>query len=254
MSLLFDSYNLAGLQLKNRIVMAPMTRARARNERPDDLTVDYYSQRAGAGLIVSEGAAVSQEGRGYLFNPSLYNEAQKDGWQKVTAGVHAANGLMFAQLWHVGRMSHVSLQPLGGSPVSSVAKGVMSSYDDPNSGAHNRAPDQFRSSRRRPAPRRHSATAGRPLAVEPADGGLAWMAEPQGARFPFPLRALRRGPQLRERMRTLATTAPIPYRKQNGGDYQISSMELKPGLETPGAVRFALHVAEPKTCLRCRED
>lgn len=117
MSILFESYDLAGLGLANRIVMAPMTRARALNDIPDDMTVEYYRQRAGAGLIISEGAPVSIEGRGYLFNPGLYNEAQAAGWRRVTDAVHAEGGRIFAQLWHVGRVSHVSLQPGGGAPV-----------------------------------------------------------------------------------------------------------------------------------------
>lgn len=121
MSLLFEPFNLAGLELPNRIVMAPMTRSRAVDEYPDDLTVLYYKQRAGAGLIISEGAPISREGCGYLFNPGLYTKEQAAGWSKVTTAVHEAGGRIFAQLWHVGRMSHTSLQPNGQLPVSSVA-------------------------------------------------------------------------------------------------------------------------------------
>ncbi|MDE1149815.1 MAG: alkene reductase [Azospirillaceae bacterium] len=117
MSLLFQPYDLAGLPLSNRVVMAPMTRARAPEDVPDDLTVLYYRQRAGAGLIVSEGAPVSIEGRGYLYNPGLYNARQAEGWRRVTDAVHAEGGKIFAQLWHVGRVSHTSLQPDGGAPV-----------------------------------------------------------------------------------------------------------------------------------------
>lgn len=134
MNLLFEPFDLAGLPLSNRVVMAPMTRARAQNDTPDDLTALYYQQRASAGLIISEGAPVSLEGRGFLFNPGLYTQAQADGWRKVTDAVHEAGGRIFAQLWHVGRMSHVSLQPDGGEPVSSVAVGVHHSqafaYDE----------------------------------------------------------------------------------------------------------------------------
>jgi 2,4-dienoyl-CoA reductase-like NADH-dependent reductase (Old Yellow Enzyme family) len=121
MTLIFEPYDLAGITLSNRIVMAPMTRARAFNDTPDDQTALYYAQRAGAGLIVSEGAPISREGQGYLFNPSLYSREQAEGWKKVTAAVHEKGGKIFAQLWHVGRVSHVSLQPDGGAPVSSTS-------------------------------------------------------------------------------------------------------------------------------------
>lgn len=121
MSNLFKPYDLAGTALTNRVVMAPMTRARARDDIPDEHTVLYYTQRASAGLIISEGAPISREGCGYLFNPGLYNDAQTQGWRRVTDAVHAKGGKIFAQLWHVGRVSHVSIQPDGGAPVSSVA-------------------------------------------------------------------------------------------------------------------------------------
>ncbi|UAK24022.1 alkene reductase [Sphingomonas nostoxanthinifaciens] len=121
MTKLFEPFDLAGLTLGNRIVMAPMTRARAADTVPDDMTVLYYSQRASAGLIISEGAPVSTEGCGYLFNPGLYTQAQAEGWRRVTDAVHAKGGRIFAQLWHVGRVSHVSLQEGGKAPVSSAA-------------------------------------------------------------------------------------------------------------------------------------
>jgi 2,4-dienoyl-CoA reductase-like NADH-dependent reductase (Old Yellow Enzyme family) len=122
MPTLFDPINLAGLRLPNRIVMAPMTRARARSGVPDAETALYYHQRASAGLIISEGIPVSQEGTGFLFVPGLYTDEQQAGWGGVTRAVHEAGGRIFAQLWHVGRMSHQSLQPHGGKPVSSVAR------------------------------------------------------------------------------------------------------------------------------------
>jgi 2,4-dienoyl-CoA reductase-like NADH-dependent reductase (Old Yellow Enzyme family) len=119
---LFTPYNLAGLDLANRIVMAPMTRARAANGVADVLTERYYSQRASAGLIVSEGIAVSQQGTGHLFTPGLYTDDQGVAWRRVTDAVHAAGGRIVAQLWHVGRNSHVSLQAAGGAPVGPVAR------------------------------------------------------------------------------------------------------------------------------------
>ncbi|MDF0545902.1 alkene reductase [Sphingobium sp. H39-3-25] len=133
MSALFEPTDLAGLPLANRVVMAPMTRARAESTIPDDMTVLYYSQRAGAGLIISEGAPVSIEGRGYLFNPGLYTEEQAAGWRRVTDAVHAKGGKIFAQLWHVGRVSHTTLQPGGRAPVSPSAtrglKSIAFAYD-----------------------------------------------------------------------------------------------------------------------------
>jgi len=121
MSNLFQPYNLAGTTLANRVVMAPMTRARALDDIPDEHTVLYYAQRASAGLIISEGAPISREGCGYLFNPGLYNDAQVQGWRRVTDAVHAKGGKIFAQLWHVGRVSHVSMQPEGAAPVAPSA-------------------------------------------------------------------------------------------------------------------------------------
>lgn len=136
MSVLFESYNLSGKLLRNRIVMAPMTRSRAVDTIPNDLTVLYYSQRASAGLIISEGLPVSPQARGYLFTPGIYNEEQVSGWKKVTDQVHKAGSTMFAQLWHVGRVSHKSIQPNQAAPVSSsnlVAKNTMAyGYDENN--------------------------------------------------------------------------------------------------------------------------
>lgn len=119
---LFNSYDLAGLDLANRIVMAPMTRSRAANGVADVLTERYYSQRASAGLIITEGIAVSQQGTVYLFTPGLYTDDQGQAWRRVTEAVHTAGGRIFAQLWHVGRNSHVSLQEAGAAPVSPVAR------------------------------------------------------------------------------------------------------------------------------------
>ncbi|WP_133000325.1 alkene reductase [Luteimonas arsenica] len=122
MNLPFEPCDLGGLALRNRIVMAPMTRSRATTTVPDALTATYYAQRAGAGLIVTEGAQVSEQGRGYLFTPGMHTKAQVAGWKAVTDAVHAAGGAVFAQLWHVGRLSHCSLQPGERAPVSAVAK------------------------------------------------------------------------------------------------------------------------------------
>lgn len=121
MSILFEPFQLGPNTLKNRIVMAPMTRSRAVSHDPDDDTVLYYAQRASAGLIITEGTPISQEGRGYAYTPGIYSRAQIAGWRRVTDAVHAEGGTIFSQSWHVGRQSHVSLQPGGGAPVSSAA-------------------------------------------------------------------------------------------------------------------------------------
>ncbi len=120
---LFQPFRLGDLDLPNRIVMAPLTRNRATHgtDAASDLAAVYYRQRAGAGLIVSEGSQVSQQGQGYMWTPGLYSEAQVEGWRKATSAVHEAGGRIFAQLWHVGRVSHSSLQPNGGAPVAPSA-------------------------------------------------------------------------------------------------------------------------------------
>ncbi len=122
MSKLFSPFDLRGLRLRNRIVMAPMTRSRVPGTVPDGLTATYYAQRAGAGLIVSEGAQVSEQARGYLFTPGLHSRAQVEGWKAVTSAVHGQGGAIFAQLWHVGRVAHCSVQPGDRAPVAPVAK------------------------------------------------------------------------------------------------------------------------------------
>lgn len=122
MTKLFTEFNLSGLNLKNRVIMAPMTRSRATDAVADEQTALYYKQRAGAGLIVSEGSQVSTQGVGYLFTPGVHSAEQVQGWKKVTDAVHEAGGKIFAQLWHVGRISHTSLHEGGAAPVSSSSK------------------------------------------------------------------------------------------------------------------------------------
>lgn len=106
---LLEAYDMNGLHLKNRVVMAPMTRSRAANEGnvpTDDLQGVYYEQRAGAGLIISEGSQISEEAVGYINTPGIYTEEQVEGWKKITGRVHDKDGKIFLQLWHVGRISH----------------------------------------------------------------------------------------------------------------------------------------------------
>lgn len=104
---LFSSYRLGGLELANRMVMAPMTRSRAlAGNVPNPLAATYYVQRASAGLLITEGTQVSPQGVGYIRTPGIHSPEQVDGWKKVTGAVHEAGGKIFAQLWHVGRVSH----------------------------------------------------------------------------------------------------------------------------------------------------
>ena len=137
--MLFSPYALGHLTLPNRIVMPPMTRSRAASgEVATALMAEYYSQRAGAGLIVSEGTQISRQGQGYAWTPGIHSAEQVAGWRQVTDAVHAAGGRIFAQLWHVGRVSHTSLQPGNAAPVSSsalVAEGVKVFVDPQGRGA-----------------------------------------------------------------------------------------------------------------------
>lgn len=105
---LLKNIKLNDLELKNRVVMAPMTRSRAANEGnvPNDLMATYYRQRAGAGLIISEGSQISKQAVGYINTPGIYTQEQVEGWKNVTKAVHDEGGKIFLQLWHVGRMSH----------------------------------------------------------------------------------------------------------------------------------------------------
>ena len=127
--LLFDQYLLGGAELRNRIVMAPMTRSRAvENNTPNALMAQYYSQRASAGLIVTEGVSPSPNGLGYARIPGLFNEAQVAGWKLVTDAVHAKGGKIFVQLMHTGRVSHQDNLPAGAQvvgPSSEVCPGEM---------------------------------------------------------------------------------------------------------------------------------
>jgi 2,4-dienoyl-CoA reductase-like NADH-dependent reductase (Old Yellow Enzyme family) len=120
MSKLFDPINLGSIELPNRIVMAPLTRSRAGREAvPNELMATYYSQRASAGLIITEATGISREGLGWPDAPGLWNNAQVEGWKKVTSAVHKADGRIVAQLWHMGRLVHPDLGR--GQPVSSSA-------------------------------------------------------------------------------------------------------------------------------------
>lgn len=120
---LFSPFQVGAFALPNRFVMAPLTRGRANPDRvPNDLMVEYYTQRATAGLIITEATAVSPQGFGWLGAPAIYNEAQAAGWRKITDAVHEAGGRIILQLWHMGRVSHPDFQngelPVGPSAVA----------------------------------------------------------------------------------------------------------------------------------------
>ena len=129
---LFTPFTLGDISVRNRIVMAPLTRNRARPEddTPYALHAEYYAQRAGAGLIITEGTQISPEGKGYAWTPGIYSDAQVTGWKAVTEAVHAKGGRIAAQLWHVGRVSHTSLQEGGAAPVAPSAIGAASKTFD----------------------------------------------------------------------------------------------------------------------------
>ncbi|MDO9024166.1 MAG: alkene reductase [Zwartia sp.] len=119
---LLTPVQLGALNLKNRVVMAPLTRMRAaEGDVPGELAAEYYSQRASAGLIISEATQISTLGKGYPATPGIYSDDQVSGWKKVTSAVHAKEGLIVCQLWHVGRISHSSLHPAEGLPVAPSA-------------------------------------------------------------------------------------------------------------------------------------
>jgi N-ethylmaleimide reductase len=123
MELLFEPIRLGGLELPHRIVMAPLTRSRARQPGnvPTPLNACYYAQRASAALIISEATQVSMQGQGYAWTPGIHSREQVDGWRLVSEAVHDKGGRMFMQLWHVGRISHPALQPDQMLPVAPSA-------------------------------------------------------------------------------------------------------------------------------------
>ena len=118
---LFTSYPLGKITLKNRIVMAPLTRSRAIDNQPNDLMREYYSQRAGAGLVIAEGTATSPEGLGYARIPGLFTDAQARGWGDIARAVHAQGSRLFIQLMHTGRIGHPANLPAGSELVSASA-------------------------------------------------------------------------------------------------------------------------------------
>jgi N-ethylmaleimide reductase len=130
--LLYSTYSLGPISLKNRIVMAPMTRSRAIGNIPNDLMVKYYSDRAGAGLIITEGTSPSPDGLGYARIPGLFTQEQVNGWNKVTTAVHEKGGKIFVQLMHTGRITHPYNLPDEGivRGVSAIAAAETQMYTD----------------------------------------------------------------------------------------------------------------------------
>ena len=123
MTTLFDPIRFGDIASANRIVMAPLTRNRAGpGQVPTSLMATYYEQRASAGAIITEATQISPAGQGYLDTPGIYNAEQVRGWCRIADAVHAKGGKLVMQLWHVGRISHTSLQPDGQAPVSSTAR------------------------------------------------------------------------------------------------------------------------------------
>lgn len=128
---LFDPIQLGAIHAPNRVLMAPLTRGRSTREHvPQPLMAEYYTQRAGAGLIISEATGISRQGLGWPFAPGLWTNEQTEGWKPIVAAVHAAGGRIVAQLWHMGRIAHSSLG--GAQPISSsatIAPGQAHTYD-----------------------------------------------------------------------------------------------------------------------------
>ena len=109
MNKLLEPFQLHEIQLANRVVMAPMTRARAGEKRiPNEIMTEYYTQRASAGLIITEATTISEQANGWVNSPGIYTDGMAEGWQKITDSVHSSNGKIFLQLWHCGRASHSS--------------------------------------------------------------------------------------------------------------------------------------------------
>ena len=120
---LFTQTSLGPFVLRNRIVLPPLTRSRSSQPGnvPNSLMATYYRQRTGAGFMVTEGTQIEPRGQGYAWTPGIHSQEQVEGWKAITQAVHAEGGVIFAQLWHVGRVSHTSLQPDGADPVGPSA-------------------------------------------------------------------------------------------------------------------------------------
>ncbi|MBW4502629.1 MAG: alkene reductase [Scytonema hyalinum WJT4-NPBG1] len=126
---LLSPFDLGGLILKNRVVMAPLTRARAGNERmPNALMAEYYAQRASVGLMIAEATVISKQANGWVNSPGIYSDEQAQAWKQVVDAVHSKGTPFFLQLWHMGRASHSSFQENGQLPVSASAVKLNGDY------------------------------------------------------------------------------------------------------------------------------
>jgi len=129
MTELLSSFDLRGLPLKNRVVMAPMTRGRAGVERmPNALMAEYYAQRTAAGLMITEATVISKQANGWQNTPGIYSDEQAEAWKQVVDAVHAQGTPIFLQLWHCGRASHSSFQENGELPVAPSAIKLNEEY------------------------------------------------------------------------------------------------------------------------------
>ncbi|WP_342595624.1 alkene reductase [Salinicola lusitanus] len=138
---LLSPITVGDVELPNRVLMAPLTRARTPDSVPGALQAEYYAQRAGAGLIISEATNISPTARGYVYTPGIWTDAQEAGWRQVVDAVHEAGGKMALQLWHVGRISHEMVQPEGQAPVAPSAlraegANCFVEFEDGSSGQH----------------------------------------------------------------------------------------------------------------------
>ena len=157
-SVLLTPVTVGPFSLKNRVVLAPMTRARSGSERiPNDLMTTYYTQRASAGLVITEGTVISEQAIGWSDSPGIYTDAMVEGWKRVTASVHAAGGTIFLQLWHCGRASHSEFHggalPVSASAVKLNGDGVHTpngkrEYETPHALELNEIPDVIEDYRR----------------------------------------------------------------------------------------------------------
>ena len=129
MTELFNKLKIGDLEINNRMMLAPMTRARAGTSRvANDLMAEYYAQRADTGLIISEASSISEQALGWNKSPGIYTDEHVKGWQKVTKAVHDKNGKIFLQLWHCGRASHTSFHPELGLAVAPSAIKINEEY------------------------------------------------------------------------------------------------------------------------------
>lgn len=138
---LLSPITVGDVELSNRVLMAPLTRARTPDSVPGALQAEYYAQRANSGLIISEATNISPTARGYVYTPGIWTDAQEAGWRQVVDAVHAANGKIALQLWHVGRISHEMVQPEGQTPVAPSAlraegANCFVEFEDGSSGQH----------------------------------------------------------------------------------------------------------------------